>query len=409
MGLALERTHRPRAGAARCSLVSLAFNLGVLGFFKYGNFFADDARSAARRRAGRRRGTSSCRSASRSTRSSRSATRSTSTAASARRASLLDFALFVSFFPHLVAGPIVRPRASCRSSTRRRRFAEPRRRGRARAHRAGLLQEGRCARTCSGDTSTRCGATSTLYPAAERRARVLRLRVPDLLRLLRATPTSRSASARLFGLTLPENFARPYLAQNPREFWQRWHISLSTWLRDYLYIPLGGNRGARVADVREPARHHAARRPLARRGLDVRPLGRVPRRCCSRCTAMLASRRPARGARVARPRARDRRHVPPRRARLGALPRAVVRRTRSSAIAASRRVGWEWTRAATAGGDRPRCHRRPAASARRRAQRRAATVRRPVAGRAGHGLCVAVTIAAFLLAPESERFIYFQF
>ena len=38
------------------------------------------------------------------------------------------------------------------------------------------------------------------------------------------------------------NFNLPYFATNPREFWQRWHISLSTWLRDYLYIPLGGNR-----------------------------------------------------------------------------------------------------------------------------------------------------------------------
>jgi len=44
------------------------------------------------------------------------------------------------------------------------------------------------------------------------------------------------------GFDLMENFRRPYFAGNPREFWQRWHISLSTWLRDYLYIPLGGNR-----------------------------------------------------------------------------------------------------------------------------------------------------------------------
>ena len=41
------------------------------------------------------------------------------------------------------------------------------------------------------------------------------------------------------------NFRMPYLARNPSDFWQRWHISLSSWLRDYLYIPLGGNRGSR--------------------------------------------------------------------------------------------------------------------------------------------------------------------
>jgi alginate O-acetyltransferase complex protein AlgI len=50
----------------------------------------------------------------------------------------------------------------------------------------------------------------------------------------------------LFGLRLPRNFALPYASENPSEFWRRWHISLSTWLRDYLYIPLGGNRGSRA-------------------------------------------------------------------------------------------------------------------------------------------------------------------
>jgi alginate O-acetyltransferase complex protein AlgI len=48
--------------------------------------------------------------------------------------------------------------------------------------------------------------------------------------------------AALLGFQLPVNFRLPYAAQNPSELWQRWHISLSTWLRDYLYIPLGGNR-----------------------------------------------------------------------------------------------------------------------------------------------------------------------
>lgn len=46
----------------------------------------------------------------------------------------------------------------------------------------------------------------------------------------------------LLGFNLPENFRRPYLAANPREFWLRWHISLSSWIRDFIYIPLGGSR-----------------------------------------------------------------------------------------------------------------------------------------------------------------------
>lgn len=48
--------------------------------------------------------------------------------------------------------------------------------------------------------------------------------------------------ARVFGIRLPENFNWPYIATNLQEFWQRWHISLSTWIRDYIYIPLGGNQ-----------------------------------------------------------------------------------------------------------------------------------------------------------------------
>src|SRR4029079_8053850 len=49
-------------------------------------------------------------------------------------------------------------------------------------------------------------------------------------------------SAALLGVRFPANFAAPYQAHDIVDFWRRWHISLSTWLRDYLYIPLGGNR-----------------------------------------------------------------------------------------------------------------------------------------------------------------------
>ena len=58
------------------------------------------------------------------------------------------------------------------------------------------------------------------------------------------------ASAGLLGYKFPPNFRSPYLSSNIQDFWRRWHISLSTWLRDYLYIPLGGNRnGAARRDV----------------------------------------------------------------------------------------------------------------------------------------------------------------
>jgi D-alanyl-lipoteichoic acid acyltransferase DltB (MBOAT superfamily) len=52
------------------------------------------------------------------------------------------------------------------------------------------------------------------------------------------------------GIDLMANFYMPYFARSPSEFWNRWHISLSTWLRDYLYIPLGGNRGSRLFTYR---------------------------------------------------------------------------------------------------------------------------------------------------------------
>ncbi|MBI3297788.1 MAG: MBOAT family protein [Elusimicrobia bacterium] len=51
-------------------------------------------------------------------------------------------------------------------------------------------------------------------------------------------------AARMLGIRLPENFLSPYLARSPSEFWRRWHVTLSEWIRDYLYIPLGGGKGS---------------------------------------------------------------------------------------------------------------------------------------------------------------------
>ena len=57
-------------------------------------------------------------------------------------------------------------------------------------------------------------------------------------------------TARLFGFNLMQNFAFPYFSRDIAEFWRRWHISLSTWFRDYVYIPLGGSRGGKVMTLR---------------------------------------------------------------------------------------------------------------------------------------------------------------
>ncbi len=72
-----------------------------------------------------------------------------------------------------------------------------------------------------------------------RHARVLR---PDLLRLRRLLDDADRRVRCCLGFALPDNFRYPYAAVGFSDFWRRWHISLSTWLRDYLYIPLGGNR-----------------------------------------------------------------------------------------------------------------------------------------------------------------------
>ena len=52
--------------------------------------------------------------------------------------------------------------------------------------------------------------------------------------------------AKCFGIKIMENFERPYFATSIKEFWRRWHMSLSSWLRDYVYIPLGGSRKGTV-------------------------------------------------------------------------------------------------------------------------------------------------------------------
>lgn len=57
-------------------------------------------------------------------------------------------------------------------------------------------------------------------------------------------------TARLLGINLMQNFATPYFSRNISEFWRRWHISLSTWFRDYVYIPLGGSRVNKIKQIR---------------------------------------------------------------------------------------------------------------------------------------------------------------
>lgn len=72
-------------------------------------------------------------------------------------------------------------------------------------------------------------------------------------------------SAKLLGITLPENFDFPYMSTSPREFWQRWHISLSTWIRDYLYLPLLGTFHSSRDDAWDTTSHANKRAPAWQR------------------------------------------------------------------------------------------------------------------------------------------------
>jgi D-alanyl-lipoteichoic acid acyltransferase DltB (MBOAT superfamily) len=84
--------------------------------------------------------------------------------------------------------------------------------------------------------------------------------------------------ARIMGFRFMENFRMPYASASITEFWRRWHISLSTWLRDYLYIPLGGNRLGRARTLCQSAGDHAPRWPVARSELELCDLRRAARR-----------------------------------------------------------------------------------------------------------------------------------
>ncbi len=95
--------------------------------------------------------------------------------------------------------------------------------------------------------------------------------------------------ALMLGFVLIQNFDSPYKSDSITEFWRRWHISLSTWLRDYLYIPLGGNRKGPAPHLREPDGGHAAGRAVARRQLELRDLGRAFTAACWRSSARRAN------------------------------------------------------------------------------------------------------------------------
>jgi D-alanyl-lipoteichoic acid acyltransferase DltB (MBOAT superfamily) len=153
---------------------------------------------------------------------------------------LETFALYVAYFPQLVAGPIERAQRLLPQ------FKNPRTPTNAAWHSAAqLILIGYFKKVFIADGLA--GPVSDVFQSPESAsAPVLLLAAYGFAVQIYCdfsgyTDIARGTS-RLFGIELMENFRQPYFARNVSEFWRRWHISLSTWLRDYLYIPLGGNR-----------------------------------------------------------------------------------------------------------------------------------------------------------------------
>lgn len=155
--------------------------------------------------------------------------------------SLLDFALFVSFFPQMIAGPIARARELLPQ------FQQPRTLSWSSIQSGTwLIGWGLFKKMFIADNLARIVAPAYSVGASVNGPQVLLATYAFAFQIYcdfsGYTDIARGIS-RLMGIELMLNFNLPYIATNPREFWRRWHISLSTWLRDYLYRSLGGNRG----------------------------------------------------------------------------------------------------------------------------------------------------------------------
>ena len=155
----------------------------------------------------------------------------------------VDLSLFVSFFPPLVAGPIVRAVYFSAARLDQELF-QCRHSGRGNVIPGGIHQKGMHRRWSRTDRRPLLCSSGGFHGNERVDWRAV-LRNPDLLRFFRYTDMA-IAAARLLGYQLPNNFQFPSFARNVSDFWRRWHISLSSWLRDYLYIPLGGNPGSRT-------------------------------------------------------------------------------------------------------------------------------------------------------------------
>ena len=162
--------------------------------------------------------------------------------------SIISFAAFVSFFPQLVAGPIERAKNLLPQFFRKRNFNYNEGINGLKQILWGLFKKIVIADNCAiyvnmiFNNSENLGGNTLLLGAI--------LFAFQIYGDFSGYSDIAIGTARLFGFKLMQNFSYPYFSRNIGEFWRRWHISLSTWFRDYLYIPLGGSRGSISQQIR---------------------------------------------------------------------------------------------------------------------------------------------------------------
>ena len=243
-GLMVDRIEAPGKRKAFV-LVSMALNLGMLGYFKYVNFFAESLKLALGR-AGYDVplwhiqvvlpiGISFY------TFQSMSYVIDVYRKDIKPTRNILEFATFVSFFPHLVAGPIMRPTTLLPQIQSPRKFNVEQIYQGAYLIFWGLTKKVVVADNLAPIVNDLFGKWQTIDGGLALLA-IYAFAFQIYCDFSGYTDAARGI-AKCLGIELALNFKLPYFATSPQEFWSRWHISLSKWLQDYLYIPLGGSRG----------------------------------------------------------------------------------------------------------------------------------------------------------------------
>ncbi|MCW3465019.1 MBOAT family O-acyltransferase [Chitinophaga nivalis] len=160
----------------------------------------------------------------------------------------IDYSLFVSFFPLLVAGPIERATHLLPQIRQKREFDFEQAVNGLRQMLWGLFKKVVIADNCAQYANTIFNH-STEYSGSTLILGAVLFSIQIYCDFSGYSDIA-LGTARLFGMELLRNFSFPYFSRDIAEFWRRWHISLSSWFKDYLYIPLGGNKGGMLMKIR---------------------------------------------------------------------------------------------------------------------------------------------------------------